>query len=279
MRVQKSADRLKIRVGSVGRARAFTLIELLVVVAIIALLMGILMPALQRAKEQSRKVACANNLKQIGLSMHMYANENDGKLPLNRSGYWLWDIAYRTTDFILASGGSRDTFYCPSDLSKNGDMAIVWQYGQANPPAYGTPIDQVVEPETGREGIYRVTSYFWLMDLQTPRGPNLQPIYEPGTLKKRWVRSLNEKGAGEAEMVLDATLSMTNDRENGNFVEVAGGLLSRHQLYDRTNHLRKGRPEGSNIVFLDAHQEWRNFSDMEMRYTPAGANGPPFHWW
>jgi prepilin-type N-terminal cleavage/methylation domain-containing protein len=62
-----------------GKRRAFTLIELLVVIAIIALLMSILMPALNRVKKQARNVACRANLKQWGLFFSMYTQENDGK--------------------------------------------------------------------------------------------------------------------------------------------------------------------------------------------------------
>jgi prepilin-type N-terminal cleavage/methylation domain-containing protein/prepilin-type processing-associated H-X9-DG protein len=256
------------------RTRAFTLIELLVVIAIIALLMAILMPALNRARNQARRVTCANNLKQIGLSLYMYANEYDGKLPLNGGGYWLWDIAYSTTDYILATGGDRHTFYCPSDKSKNGDMAIVWQYS-SNPPI-GARIEEVFEPESQaeRNRLYRVTSYFWLMDTRDGRGDNNKPEGVPDSWK--WPRSLNVKNPAGTELALDATLSMGTDPETTTFTEItAGGLWSMYHHFDSTNHVgHGGRPEGANILFVDGHQESRKFQDMIIRRRTV-----PVHWW
>jgi len=62
------------------KSKAFTLIELLVVIAIIAILMAILMPALNRVKEQGKRAACLGSLKQLALCWIMYADDNDGKI-------------------------------------------------------------------------------------------------------------------------------------------------------------------------------------------------------
>jgi prepilin-type N-terminal cleavage/methylation domain-containing protein/prepilin-type processing-associated H-X9-DG protein len=81
------------------RAMGFTLIELLVVIAVIAILMSILMPALNRAREQGKRAACLNNLKQLTLAWILYADDNNDKLVNGDTGEY--NIHARETPWVL----------------------------------------------------------------------------------------------------------------------------------------------------------------------------------
>ena len=108
------------------RWAGFTLIELLVVIAIIAILAALLLPALSRAKEKALRIACLNNLRQLQICWHMYAEDNNGSLPENAGlpGSWVWGNAKLDTTTSNIQAGviypystSVAIYHCPADRS------------------------------------------------------------------------------------------------------------------------------------------------------------------
>jgi prepilin-type N-terminal cleavage/methylation domain-containing protein/prepilin-type processing-associated H-X9-DG protein len=238
----------------------FTLVELLAVIAIIALLAALLLPTLSRAKERANRISCNNNLRQLYLLFHFYADDNGNRLPVGytTTGGWYPTLIPRSIYDVAIRNGSkvRHIFICPSNPWK--DQTIIPNPTQTS--VNSGYVAALATPDGWLSLLYQTNANV----MMTPPAPKpVQIAYGVSVTPA-------PETASSRVLLADVTMS-----ERDNLINRAANNYTKlvFDNYERTSHLIAEMPAGGNLAMLDGHVEWRKFELMTVRSRVV------YFWW
>ena len=216
--------------------RGFTLVELLVVIAIIALLMGILMPALQRAREQAKSAICTSNMRQIGLGANLYAEASDLYVPRGADGSTEKAWYQLFMPFLAQKPIDRDyrtvkIYRCPSYPDKQQTVCYVvngWTFDNKN-----DTVGREIREPTKLTACRRPAFTIYLADNEYGSWRHI-------------IKSATDPGIKRCDVWHPGHLPDSDSHD-----------VTRGRRIARARH-----KNGSNCLYLDWHVEWVAAEDM-----------------